>query len=654
MRRNRGLIARIRRGFGALYILTGLLCLLLFASLISGIVFLKSMEPLSKVLLGSLALIFGIGTAVLVKQILLIVPRRIFARGPRRVERIYGLSELLVAGLGSTMGASMLTVLPYAIESFSAPATIVAIVLSGLVSFMLAVGYGQMYRGLLSEGKIVVGGPAFVREAFGKGAAYFISRLSMWIGTTALAAFNAIIFYKFIISYLPSVLISFGLGPLRFHVIALIGVLFTYWFYFLLRYESKEKRKVAKAQAALILAFLLLLALTLFFFTEMPGDYDPIERILAIPDFSKVIFTAGYIYLVLFGFQEIQALVADVKEEDRVLGRRMDSGKFVPLAMETTVLLSIGIFLVYSLILSKFELFGDIPPLEVAQKVGGIPVILNSAIFMLAALTTLTPSYLAASRHLAELANDGIVPRKIAEYSWLFTLLTICSMLLLSSEMLVEVADAGILFSLTIIALSELKLYRGKLSFGGAFRSLFTAFVCLLILFSFYFIRPQVFIYSLSFIVLSWFVFTLVGIGPVIDLFFGILAFVSYLMIKNLKTEVPAIGTWLAYRLDVILLFIGSVYLLHFLLSLRIRRLVYMIVESASSMFSGVLDQMGLLLTWLRKHIIRSWIRVDKYRIIDAALKLEEIREKNPDLYRRLKPMIEKDLKVLKEMEEGA
>jgi len=169
------LIARVRRGFRALYMLTGLLCLLLFGSLVSGILFLESIEPLSKVLLGSLALIFGIGTAVLFREILSgFIPKKTFAEVSREEEPIYGFFELLVAGLGSTMGASMLTVLPYAIENFSASATLWATVLSGIVSFMLAVGYGKMYKESLERGKVVVGGPAFVREAFGKGAAYFI------------------------------------------------------------------------------------------------------------------------------------------------------------------------------------------------------------------------------------------------------------------------------------------------------------------------------------------------------------------------------------------------------------------------------------------------------------------------------------------------
>ncbi len=648
------MIARVRRGFKALYMLTGLLCLLLFALLISGILLVEKMEPLSKVLLGSLALIFGIGTAVLFREIFSrAIPKKALIGVSKEEEPIYGFFELLVAGLGSTMGASMLTVLPYAIENFSAPATLLAILLSGLVSFMLAVGYGKMYKESIERGKLVVGGPAFVREAFGKGAAYFVCRISMWIGTTALAAFNAIIFYYFISRYLLEIIGSTSLSIFRYHFVALLALLFTYWLYFLLRYESKEKRKVAKAQALLILVFLALLFSTIFFFATEPGDYDLISRIMVAPDISKIIFTAGYIYLVLFGFQEIQALVADTKPKIKFLGKRVDRSRFVPLAMETTVIISIGIFLIYSLVLSRFQLAGEIPPLELSQRLGGVPVALNSAIFMLAAVTTLTPSYLAASRHLAELANDEIVPKKISEYSWLFTLITLFSMSLLGAELLVEVADAGILFSLTIIALSELKLYRGKITIISSLRAVWTALVCLLILFSFYFIRPQVFIYSLSFIVLSWFVFTLVGIGLVIDLFFGILAFVSYLMIKNLKTEVLIPGAWLAHRLDIILLFIGSVYLLQFFISLKIRRLTILLIESTSSVFSDLIDRIGIVLTWLRKHIVRSWVRVDKYRIIDATLKLEEIREKNPELYKKLKPLIEKDLEMLKEIEEG-
>ena len=647
------MFVRMKRGFSVLYFFTGLLSFLLFVALVGGILLGPALDTVSTVVFGIMALMFGMGVVVLAYGLLSKFFKRFrypMVRGEGKPT--YGFSHLMVIGLGSTMGASMLTVLPYSINKFSASSTVIAVALSGVISLMLARSYGNMYKEALRRGKEIVGGPSFAKESFGPGAAYFVSRLSMWLGNTALASFNVIIFYRFAFQYIPDILGSFGGRMFSFAGLFAILLAFTFWFFFVLRYERREKLKVIRVQTVLLILFLAFFLLSAYFLFRGPGQHDPIDRVTKLEAPSSIIFASGYIYLVLFGFQEIQAMAEDAKPEAKPFGRRMEKRRYLPAAMVLTVLISSAVFLGYSFLLSKFEISGDIPPLEIAGEMGGTPLAVNSALFMLASLTTLVPAYLAASRHLSELAEDGLIPRKAAPYSWLFTLLTVVAMVALGHELLIEITDVCILISLTLIALSEFKIRAGRLSLISAGRIVLTSLTCLVVILSFYFLKPEVFIYGIGFIMISWFAFTLIGIGPVLNLFFSVLSIIAYLLIRSFGLEAPAMVGWVARRIDVVLLFVGAIYFIDFVFSLDLRAFASMVGTSFVDFAAEISSGLGRLGSAIRRRIGRERLRMDRYSIIESALKLEEMRDKHPELYERLKPLLERDLKKLEKAEE--
>ena len=173
-------VEQLRKALIVVRLFAGALSLILAAALLLGLALFQDRNPASLILGSTLAMVYGIGGLIFLGGMFGRLARRFEMKGGAVTpEPIYGFLSLLVAGIGSTMGISMLTVLPYAIRSSSLASTLAAIALSGGISLLLAQAYGTMGRLLSDRGERSVGGPAFVKSAYGPGAAYFLSRLSM-------------------------------------------------------------------------------------------------------------------------------------------------------------------------------------------------------------------------------------------------------------------------------------------------------------------------------------------------------------------------------------------------------------------------------------------------------------------------------------------
>ena len=72
------------------------------------------------------------------------------------------------------------------------------------------------------------------------------------------------------------------------------------------------------------------------------------------------------------------------------------------------------------------------------------------------------PAFLAATRHLRSLGEDGYMPRSLASLSWLFTLVSIFLLAVGNQDFLVEITDFMVLVSLGIITLSAVWLRRSR------------------------------------------------------------------------------------------------------------------------------------------------------------------------------------------------
>lgn len=152
------------------------------------------------------------------------------------------------------------------------------------------------------------------------------------------------------------------------------------------------------------------------------------------------------------------------------------SGRFVlkkPSTMKATMILSVvvaaSINILYALAvfsahpsLSTAESTG-IPALYIAQTYLGTTHELLMAIgFLLATFTTFVPAFLAASRHLASLCEDGYVPKSLSNYSWIFTLAAILVLALGNQDFLANVINITALISLGFITLSAAALKSPK------------------------------------------------------------------------------------------------------------------------------------------------------------------------------------------------
>ena len=71
--------------------------------------------------------------------------------------------------------------------------------------------YADMYTESRRRGLEAVGGPSFTKVAVGvRSVRYFVSRVSMWVANTALAAYSKIVFLIFDFDYFPNILNGLG------------------------------------------------------------------------------------------------------------------------------------------------------------------------------------------------------------------------------------------------------------------------------------------------------------------------------------------------------------------------------------------------------------------------------------------------------------
>jgi len=650
---------QLRRAILVVRLFAGALSLMLAAALLAGLALFRDRNPASLILGSTLALVYGIGGLIFLGGIFRRLVRGLELRMREAApEPIYGFLSLLVAGLGSTMGISMLTVLPYAIRSSSVASTLAAIAVSGAISLLLAQAYGTMGRLLSSRGERSVGGPAFVKSAYGPGASYFLSRLSMWVGTTALTAFNLVMSVKFLAFYLPEVLSTLGFwGEGAELMIMGIGGAVLLWAALLFKYEGTHRKEVTAVQAVLISTFLALLFISLSSFLRH-SPHPPIDVLaesgIALRD---VVFNAGYIYLVLFGFQEVQALFEESRPEISIpLVGMVPRERYVGWVMMLTVALSTLIFAAYSIVISPFDLSGDIPPLEISFGIGETAVLVNSALVLLAAVTTLTPSYMAAKRHLEELGRDGLIPQSITRHSWMFTLAMALIMGLLETNTLVGIADVGILLSLALISLADFQLRRGTIGPLGTIRDLTVSAACLIVLTAYYLIEPQTFILGIMFLVLNWFIFSVFRLGVGVNLFMATLTLTTYVVIERVQLAQAFLGVWVTKRLGTVLLLLAAAYLVQALVGLRLRDVWYDFLRLAGRGLRSLEGAFTPVVSSLREELERTSLEGRRYQIIEAAIKVEQLRETNPELYRRIEPIVRRDLERLLryELERGA
>lgn len=393
--------------------------------------------------------------------------------------RTYGFVTMLAIGVGTTLGSPLFIIIPENITQY-AVVSLVSMVIASALSFGMAYAYANMFRYAQENELVVIGGASFARLSSGtKSVRYFVARVSMWVGNTALAAYSAVIFYEFVFTLIPSMA---GKGSGTETLQGILLALFLLWFIVNAFYERRFIKLIGRVQVVLVLVIALtLLVFGLALIGAGHGNFSGLTVAYQGNFAFDLIVNTGYLYILFFGFQEIMTLNLEGRESvkvsrlRRVIGtEELSKNQYIYLAMIFTVLISAAINIIVAL--GVFSLHLDaatvstysIPVITVARAFLGSGWALSiSAAFMIATITTFIPAFLTSSRHLGELARDGFFPQSFSDYSWVFVVAFVVVLSLTKPDFLANITDFTVLISLGIIMLSSVGLLRSRFPHYG-------------------------------------------------------------------------------------------------------------------------------------------------------------------------------------------
>ncbi|MGP6207160.1 hypothetical protein ACNF42_03895 [Cuniculiplasma sp. SKW3] len=435
---------------------------------------------------------------------------------------VYGFFIVLSIGVGSTLGSPLFILIPENALQFGIISTI-SLIVAAATSMIMARVYNDVYLFHKQNGKDIVGGPAFVREAYGVSSVrYFISRTSMWVANSALAAYCVIIFFDLLLIVIPSSHIL--TGTLSQILIYGILALFVFWFIINAFFEERYIVLIGKVQLVMMVIMAAILVaeeavvfhsapLSTKLFFSFSGNW-----------FEDILIDTGYLFILFFGFQEIMAFQRSVNTKSEyylpIIRKKlkMEKDKIIKLSMIATVIISSSINIIYSVAVLTTQRRGigletdAIPAFNIANSTGGgIAYIFMILAFIIATLTTFVPAFLAASRHLRSLGEDRIFPLSIARFSWIFTLIFIIILVETGENFLLSITDFMVLISLAFINLSATR-YRQEM---GKVNGMVRPIVVGVLTFTFgafnYFIDPDVVLFSIVVIATSYLIHNIIN-----------------------------------------------------------------------------------------------------------------------------------------------
>ena len=476
------------------------------------------------------------------------IPQTIGSRRP-----VYGLGTMLAVGIGATLGSPLFILIPENILQYEV-VSVASLVLATILSVAMAKVYSDMYRTSQELGLGGVGGPSFTKLAAGtRSVRYFVSRLSMWVSNTALAAYTKIVFLIFVLDphYFPAILTAYGVSPaMSTLTVYVVAGAFIAWTVLNILFEQRYLRLLGLIQIVMTAALLVIL---LYHSVVLGGTgswnfsglFNTGLGSAWLPD---LVINTGYLYLLFFGFQEIQSLERDAVEESSVpvlswvkKGFKVGRTTYFGVAMVLSVVVASALNIFYGLaVYSAHTLPGAaglqtsaIPALYLAGNLlGPGQELLVAVAFLIATVTTFVPAFLAAARHLAALGEDGYMPRSLANLSWAFTLVAILLLAIGNQDFLVNITDFMVLISLGIISFSALWLRRRSSAARKTGRALplVVGLSCFLFGGAVYFLNPSVVVFGTVAVIFAYLIFDIIELGTLgAQLFLSVLGFVSLL-----------------------------------------------------------------------------------------------------------------------------
>lgn len=494
---------------------------------------------------------------------------RVRFRRPPKVQRlnpVYGFGTVLAIGVGATLGSPLFILIPQNIVQYEF-VSVGSLFLAMALSMLMAKVYADMYSDSRKRGLEAVGGPSFTRVAVGvRSVRYFVSRVSMWVANTALAAYSKIVFLIFDFTYFPSILGELGVpGDAQTAIVWATAIALIAWTVLDSFYEERLLSVTGGVQIVLTSAMVAILLFDSFGLGEK-GSWNLAGILHYTGGVSwplELLINTGFLYLLFFGFQEIQSLERDAKERTPVpvvswikKGYTLSKARYLGVAMVLTVVITGAINILYGVAVfaihpssSAIETV-QIPALYLADTyLGHSQELLMGICFLIASVTTFVPAFLAATRHLRALGEDGYMPTSLANLSWLFTLVSIFLLAVSNENFLVDITDFMVLVSLGIISLSGIWLRRSR---GGSFAGsdllpLAVGASCFVAGGSVYLLSSSVVVFGTLAILFAYLAFDILELGNLgVQLFLSILSLACLPLLELFPHSVHAKGTLLS------------------------------------------------------------------------------------------------------------
>jgi amino acid transporter len=318
----------------------------------------------------------------------------------RKLKRQLNLAQVVMLGTAGAIGAEIFVLTGYA-AGLAGPATILALLAGGLLTYSIALNYCELATAFPVAG----GAMTYVREAYGNNILSFLVGSMDCLSSTFYAALSAMGFAYSLQVFFPGL-------PVVFTAIAVIAV-FT-------ALNILGVTKVGNTQILLGVVLLLLFAVYIVLGFVRPAGFRW-ETFLAggsffvhpdaVTNLSKILRTIALIYVAYVGFE----VIADDAEEVQ------NPSRTIPLA----ILLSLTLVLFIN-VLTVLVTLGVVPWPELASSPEtaltqavrrflpgwGAPMMAVAGI--IATLTTITTSMLSATREGFTLSRDGTWPRAVS------------------------------------------------------------------------------------------------------------------------------------------------------------------------------------------------------------------------------------------------
>ncbi len=317
----------------------------------------------------------------------------------RTLKRQLSLFQVIMLGTAGTIAAEIFVLTGHAAR-ISGPASILAIIIGGLLSFSIAFNYSELATVYPETG----GAMTYVREAWGSGLLSFLIGSMDCISSTFYCALSAIGFSYSLSIFFPSIPIV----PAAIFVILLFTIL-----------NIRGVSNVGNAQIILGSILLSIFGIYIIYGFISPNGFSlptflPKGELFIydtpFKNFSSVMKTIALVYAAYVGFE----VIADDAEEVR------HPEKNIPIA----ILVSLGLItLLYSSTMAVT--LGTVPWQQLANSetaltdsisrfLPGIGVSLMAIAGILATLTSVNSSMLSATRESFTLARDGVWPNALS------------------------------------------------------------------------------------------------------------------------------------------------------------------------------------------------------------------------------------------------